>query len=281
MQNVIALIFDFDDTLAPDSTSGFLDNLGVNPDEFWKESVVLQEQGWDPVPAYLYKLIELSKSKRTGGLITRDQFQDWGSRIKFFSGVTSIFKRLKDFAAKVNPQVRLEFYLVSSGVRDVIASSKIAAQFTDIWACDFHYGRKGELLFPKNVISFTDKTRYIFQISKGLIGPEYRSKPFEVNRSVLAAELRVPFRHMIFTGDGYTDIPCFSLVRKEGGVSFGVYDPSNSDKWSRAWGYIEDHRVTNLAPADYGKNSGLTHNLMMAISKIAAEIRLGSSSYQG
>ena len=29
---------------------------------------------------------------------------------------------------------------------------------------------------------------------------------------------------MIFVGDGYTDIPCFSLIRKNDGVAIGVYD---------------------------------------------------------
>ena len=39
MSDVIALIFDFDDTLAPDSTSGFLDSLGVDTQQFWTKRV--------------------------------------------------------------------------------------------------------------------------------------------------------------------------------------------------------------------------------------------------
>jgi hypothetical protein len=35
MSDVIALIFDFDDTLAPDSTSGFLESVGVDTQQFW------------------------------------------------------------------------------------------------------------------------------------------------------------------------------------------------------------------------------------------------------
>lgn len=55
MSDVIALIFDFDDTLASDSTSGFLDSIGVDTASFWKDQVdpLLSNQDWDPVPAYL------------------------------------------------------------------------------------------------------------------------------------------------------------------------------------------------------------------------------------
>src|SRR3546814_3701986 len=47
-------------------------------------------------------------------------------------------------------------------------------------------------------------------------------------------KLRIPFEQMIFVGDGYTDIPCFSLIRRSGGVAFGVWDPRHRDKRSRA-----------------------------------------------
>ena len=60
-QNTIAVIFDFDDTLAPDSTSGFLDNLGLDVPSFWQNRVQpLIDEGWDPIPAYLYMMLKVS-----------------------------------------------------------------------------------------------------------------------------------------------------------------------------------------------------------------------------
>jgi hypothetical protein len=38
---VVAVIFDFDDTLAPDSTSQLLESLGVDVPKFWRDEV-----GW-------------------------------------------------------------------------------------------------------------------------------------------------------------------------------------------------------------------------------------------
>jgi hypothetical protein len=62
MSKIIALVLDFDDTLAPDSTSGFLRTLGVDVEHFWGEHVQqLLNEDWDPIPAYLWRMIELSQ----------------------------------------------------------------------------------------------------------------------------------------------------------------------------------------------------------------------------
>ena len=39
MEEVIALIFDFDDTLIPDSTSSLLEEYSLDPEKFWNEEV--------------------------------------------------------------------------------------------------------------------------------------------------------------------------------------------------------------------------------------------------
>jgi hypothetical protein len=63
---VVAVVFDFDDTLAPDSTSQLLAALGVaDVPAFWRDEVEpLVRSGWDPVPAYLYRVIEWSEAGR-------------------------------------------------------------------------------------------------------------------------------------------------------------------------------------------------------------------------
>ncbi|MGH8659134.1 MAG: HAD family hydrolase [Gammaproteobacteria bacterium] len=282
MQDSIAVIFDFDDTLAPDSTSSFLHSLGVDVKWFWGDGVhALIEQGWDPVPAYLYRMLELSNGCGDASPITQEKLARWGKRIQLYNGATRIFEHLIKHAQTVNPNASVEFYLISSGIREILAATRIAKHFTDIWACDFDYGDGGQVRFPRNIVSFTDKTRYIFHIAKGIVGEEARRKPFEVNRKVAPDKLRVPMNQMIFVGDGYTDIPCFSLIRKNDGIAIGVYDGEDRARWGRAWGFIEDGRVSNLVPANYGKNSALTNSLLMAVESIARRIALRRKTYQG
>jgi len=281
MSDVIALIFDFDDTLAPDSTSGFLEQAGIDTARFWKEQVdPLLTQDWDPVPAYLYRMIELS---RRGGddTITRQRLQQWGATLPLHDGVTSLFSRLRQAVRQVQPQVQIEYYLISSGIGDVVRATPIAHEFTEIWASEFVYGERDEIVFPRRIVSFTDKTRYLFHIQKGIIGPDYRGKPFEVNRKVPEDRLRIPFDQMIFVGDGYTDIPCFSLIRRAGGFAFGVWDPRHRDKRSRAWGFIEDGRVSNLNQARYGEDTELYQWLEEAVTSLAGRIALKSRVYRG
>jgi len=50
---VLAVVFDFDETLVPDSTSRLLQARGVDPAEFWTVHVRRRlEQGFDPTLAY-------------------------------------------------------------------------------------------------------------------------------------------------------------------------------------------------------------------------------------
>lgn len=282
MSDVIALVFDFDDTLAPDSTSGFLAEVGVDPGDFWTHEVgpLLNEHDWDPVPAYLYKMIELSKTG-THGAITKERLQQWGERLPLHKGVSTLFDRLRQAVRREHPQVSLEFYLISSGIGDVLRHTSIADQFTDIWASEFVYGPDDGIAFPRRVVSFTDKTRYLFHIQKGIVGPAFRSKPFEVNKKVDSEKLRVPFEQMIFVGDGYTDIPCFSLIRSAGGVAFGVWDRRHRHTRSRAWGFIQEGRVSNLNQARYDEEAELYQWLEEAVESLAGRISLRSRIYGG
>ncbi len=281
MSNTIAIVFDFDDTLAFDSTTSFLKSLGLDTTHFWKSEVQkLIEDDWDPVPAYLYSMIRLSKSGQIPP-ITEEAMAAWGRSLSYYAGVETIFDRLTSHAKKVGPSLKLEFYLISSGIGAILRHTSIATRFEDIWACDFSYDARGSIDYPKRIVSFTDKTRYIFHISKGLYGERFRGRPFDVNRKVEPSALRVPVNQMIFVGDGYTDIPCFSLVRKGGGIAIGVYDGQNTEKWDHAWRFIEQERVSNLVPADYSEKSALSNSLTMAVESIARRIELNRLVYQG
>lgn len=282
MHETIAVVFDFDDTLAPDSTSGYLGQAGIaDLSSFWKKEVAtLTDDDWDPVPAYLYKMIEASQTERVPK-ITKESLVEWGRHLPLHEGVPKLFARLRKVAKDANPRANVEFYLISSGIGDILRSTPIANEFTDIWASEFAYGADGGISFPKKIVSFTDKTRYLFHIQKGLIGPQARGKPFDVNKKLKPEQIRIPINHMIFVGDGYTDIPCFSLVKKDGGVSIAVFDKTHGEKWGSAYQFVHDGRVSNLLSANYSEQSDLSIFLGMAVKKLATDIAVSSGTYQG
>ena len=68
--SILAVVFDFDDTLLPDSTSALLRAYGIDADEFWSKRVKkLVENGYDPPLAYLNLLLrEVGPNGRLGNV---------------------------------------------------------------------------------------------------------------------------------------------------------------------------------------------------------------------
>jgi len=264
----LAIIFDFDDTLADDSTSSFLESLGLDVQKFWVDHKSRLRQGWDPIPAYLDMMLEYSRAARKEDRITKEKLIEWGKQLKCHPGLGQFFERVKKNIQESDSKAEVKFFIISSGIGDVISHFRYQNKFSDIWASDFSYNREGEICGVKNVVSFTDKTRFVFQIQKGIIGKKFRNKPFEVNKKVSSEKLHVPLNNMIFVGDGYTDIPCFSLIEKAKGIAIGVYDREAKDRWGKSWGLLSERRVAHLVAADFRKQSGLDDAIQFAVRSI-------------
>ena len=72
----------------------------------------------------------------------------------------------------------------------------------------------------KRCVTFTEKTRFLFEINKGISPSAAAAQPHLVNQLIREEDRPIPFANMIYVGDGLTDIPCFSLIEKGGGVAF-------------------------------------------------------------
>ena len=265
----IGIIFDFDGTLAPDSTTGFLASIGVEPGAFWDLcNGLIAEKGHDPIPVYLQEMVNLA---RAGKPVTRAGLESFGRSLEVYDGVPTLFDRLTNYVRERSPNVAVEYYMISSGIETLLKATPIADRFTGIWGSDFVFDGEGNAAGIKNVVSFTEKTRYLYQISKGLIGDDARRQPFRVNNKMSEKDVfYIPFNRMIYVGDGLTDVPCFTLVRRYGGVAIGVYDENRPKKWKDAWQLVEDQRVSTLVSATFGPNSEMERHLTMAIEKFLA-----------
>jgi phosphoserine phosphatase len=192
----VAIIFDFDETLVEESTSAFVKNLGINVDEFWAKTVQkLIDEDWDPIPAYMFRILEYSFQKNTK-IITKKSFIEFSKKLVYKPGVKELLPKLREKIYEMDSNVSIDFFIISSGIGEIIKNSEIAEEFTDIWASDFSYDKFGEIVFPKKVLSFTDKTRYIFQISKGLTGEKYRGKPYVVNEKMDETKYSIPIENI-------------------------------------------------------------------------------------
>ena len=270
----IAVAFDFDDTLAPDSMGSLLETYGVDKEAYWAEHVHPRvEDGWDPIPAAFYALIEFSRGQKDPSRrLTRDRLVRHGRELKFFPGVKSCLNKLQRIAGRMD--IELEFHVISSGIGDVIRGTELAPTFRNIWASDFHYDRTGEISYIRKVISHTEKTRYLQNIARGIGDTHGFDEPLDLNPAVAAEGVRVPLRQIVYVGDGHTDVPCFAMINREKGFTFGIYRTETAQKWGEETNLERGRRLSNLVPADFRAGSELVDSLALAVESIGKSIQL-------
>ena len=266
----IALIYDFDGTLAPGNMQeyDFIPAVGKSNREFWSEANDLAEdQDADPILTYMARMIQEAQSK--GMSLRREAFQASGRNITYYEGVKTWFARMNAYAEERG--FKLLHYVNSSGLKEIIEGTSIAHEFKHIYACSFLYNVDGIAYWPAVAINYTNKTQFIFKINKG-VESVYDTK--KVNEYMEENRRPVPFKRMIYVGDGTTDIPCMRLVKNFGGHSIAVYNPEDKGKRKEMNTLIRDNRVNFVCSADYSDGSEIDTVVKTIIDKIAADLRL-------
>lgn len=270
---ILAICYDFDKTLSPDDmqAQGYIQSLGQDTDAFWKESNALAaENDMDQNLAYMYLMVTKSKGKF---YVTKDKLKEYGSKVELFEGVESWFDRITDYGREKG--VKVEHYIISSGLKEMIEGTAIADKFEKIYASCFYYGESGDALWPAQAINYTNKTQFLFRIEKGILDINDQ----KVNDYVNPSEIRVPFRNMVYIGDSATDVPCMKLVNSYGGHSIGVYNPNTQDK-SKVYNMMAQNRIKYFEEATYTKGSELEKLLKGIIDKTAATEVLEEKYYE-
>ena len=257
---VIAIMYDFDKTLAITDMQNFsfIPSLGYTPEEFWKETTKFCEKmDIDRVLGYMYMMLSLAKKQ--GIKITRKYLNEQGKSIKYFRGVENWFERIKEYGREKG--LIIEHYLITSGNKEIVEGTSIFKEFKQVFGCEYIYDDETlEATWPKTMINYTQKTQYIFRISKGLIESNDDSK---INEKTLVR--RVPYENMIYLGDGLTDVPSMIVVKENNGTSIAVYKKGERDKVSRLF---EDGRVNYICKADFSENGELDKVVKLIIDGI-------------
>lgn len=271
----IAIAFDFDDTLVPDTYDELIKSLGFEVNQFRKERYeALKASGWDAIPARFFSLIEESHKRAEGdGKITRTYLEKFGQQLQPFDGVADMFDRLQATATSLIPDVVIEFYLITSGFVEIARNTSIANHFKAMWGCEFHYSETGEVEFLKRSISHPEKPRYLYYLSKGIDYQDEQDLLF-VYEDLEPEEWAIPLSQVIYVGDGTSDIPCFAMLNQEGGTAIGVYKEGTPQDWAKNYQPTQGQRVINLAPADYSENSELMKSLTLAVESVCKKIQL-------
>jgi phosphoserine phosphatase len=249
----MAIAYDFDGTLASGNIqeNRFIPAIKMNKAAFWREIKARAEKHEaDEVLSYMTFMLE--RAAAVDVPVGKRDFAEHGKTVKLFLGAAEWFGHVNAYAKKRH--VKLQHFIISSGIKEMIEATKIGKKFTKVFASSFAYDANGAAKWPALAINYTTKTQYLFRINKGSLRVHEHAL---INDFVPHEDRPMPFTNMIFIGDGETDIPCMRLVRDQGGHSVAVYQPGSTTKKARAEKLITDKRADFIAPADYSKANAL------------------------
>lgn len=265
MQNVIAIIWDFDKTLISGyMQSPIFEDYHVDEKQFWAEvnsmPNEMKEKGVrvNPDTAYLIHFTRKAKDGTFKGL-NNAKLREYGAKQNFYAGIPEFLQKskeiLKDDSECKEYNIRVEHYIVSTGFAEVIKGTSLKDLVEDIWGCELIEGKGieeepviSEICYT---IDNTTKTKAIFEINKGV----NKNEKINVNSKMNDTQRRVAFENMIYIADGPSDVPAFSLVKKYGGSTFAIYPKGDIRAFKQVEQLREEDRIDMFAEADYTEGS--------------------------
>ncbi|MBR5945916.1 haloacid dehalogenase-like hydrolase [bacterium] len=263
---IVALIYDFDKTLCTKDMQeyAFIPSLGMDSVTFWKEvNDFASKNQMDPILAYMFMMTKMARGKV---LLTKNVLKEQGKTVELLPGIPEWFSKIREFGETEG--VRIEHYIVSSGLTQIILGTGLAEEFSGIYASEFLYDENGVPIWPALALNYTSKTQFIFRINKGI---RDITEAKALNSFTPQSERRIPYRNMIYIGDGLTDVPCMKLVKLNGGRSIGVYQGDND---SQVCDLIRHDRVNYITRADYRFDQELASIVKKLIVSIKKEEEL-------
>ncbi len=256
----IAMMYDFDKTLCTKDMQeySFIPSVKMDSKSFWGDVTQLAETDkMDRILAYMYYMLRKANAAQVP--IKKENFVEAGQHIELYEGVFDYFDRINAYADSLN--LELEHYIISSGLKEIIEGSVLKDKFKKIYACEFHYDENGVADWPALVVNYTNKTQFLFRINKGILNV-YDDE--QLNEFVPDIERPIPFRNMIYIGDGLTDVPCMKLVKENGGQSIAVYTQKE-----KVIDLLDNRRVDFICKADYREGKELNETIALILQKMA------------
>jgi phosphoserine phosphatase len=269
-RNTLALIYDFDGTLTPQPMQEYtvLPQLGIAPQDFWAEvNAEAKRTGGDGILTYMRLLVEKIEANKAH--LSRDALRKLARDVQYFPGVETWFERVNRYVASASGgTVQARHYIISAGLSEILEGISIKHHFERIYASQYHFNHHEVACFPTIVINDTSKTQYLFRINKG------REQQGEsINEYMPEAERPVPFGHMLYLGDGLTDVPCMTVTKNYGGFAIAVHNPGNDNSLTVCRDLVAGQRIDFFAEADYRSGKTLEKRVRTILDLIIARIR--------
>ncbi|MGR8921236.1 MAG: HAD family hydrolase [Gammaproteobacteria bacterium] len=276
-RSTLAIVYDFDGTLTPQPMQEYtvLPELGISAAEFWAEvNEEVKRTGGDAILTYMRLLVEQIEANKAH--LSREALRQLAAGIQYYPGVEGWFDRINAYVDQAsNGRVQVRHYIVSAGLMEILEGISIKSHFSRIYASQYYFDHHEAARFPTVVINDTAKTQYLFRINKG------REEQLEtINEYMPEPERPVPFQHMLYIGDGLTDVPCMTVVKNYGGFAVAVHKPRSPDAVAVCRELVEAERIDFYAPADYRAGRTLEQRVTRILDLIVARISFESERHE-
>ncbi|MDD5281470.1 MAG: HAD family hydrolase [Candidatus Omnitrophica bacterium] len=267
--NIVAIIYDFDGTLTekPMQEYTVLPKIGIPAKKFWDTvNEETKKTKGEQIVTYMRLMLKYADNKDIA--IKPADFRKLAKNIKYYPGVEKFFERINKFVDSLsNGKVELRHYIISAGLKEILNGIPFKNKFHNIFASEYHYDKYYHADFPKIIVNDTLKTQFIFRINKG------REKMHEsINTHMSHLDRAIPFRNMLYIGDGESDVPCMTVIKKEGGYAIAVCKKGSSKGINKAKDLLKAERVDFITRADYSKNSELEKIVKIILRNIVEGI---------
>ena len=269
----LAVVFDFDDTLAHPTVPFVLERLGVKDPVKWERDhcAPLQKAGWDQILSQGPLLLDAAKEH--GKTVTKAFLEQCGRELPIFDGVGDTLPALREIGKQASEGATVELYVVSSGFVEIMGNSQVAKCFDQLLGSGLDFDDEGRLRGVKRAIIHSEKARYLLALAKGL-DLNGADEPEDVFKDKPSEEWHLPLDQMIYVGDGLSDIDAFRLMHENGGIAIGVQNPHDKKQWAAAEHMFEQARVDNLAVADFREGTELHRSLVLAVECVGKRVAL-------
>lgn len=276
VEKPVAVVFDWDKTLSPTyQQRPLFKEYGVDEKKFWTLTHTRTRAHQHYIQnrcfvehEYLNAILDYTRRGTFKGL-NNAKLEELGTKLETYPGVPEMLYELKDRG--------VEIYIVSGGIRSMLKGIPfVKDNVTEIYAADFADYELDDngIQIPKDTIQSivisvipTDKSRILNEISKGC-----KQGNFDSNASLPQEQRRIPFKHMIYVGDGVSDIHAFETVRRDGGHAVAVYNPQEP-QFDQAEMLRANHWVDLIATADYREGTTAYDWILMKTLRLQESIR--------
>lgn len=268
----IALVFDFDETLAPNTTDALLSHLGLDPEQVRSEQVQpLVDDGWESRLAEAHVLTTISSGEH--GPITGQTFTGVAEKLELYPGVIDMFDRVGDAARQVVDDVEVEFHLLTAGFVHIPRATAIADRFTSIIGGHWAFDDEGRIMAPKSTVGHYAKVRHLMAIAKG-VDSIAADQDRDIDAYRPERDWHVPFEQMVFVGDGDSDLPGFDFMQSHAGLGIAVRQAASDADWESRADMRDGRQVMALHKSDFSHGSRLLETLCLCARLAATRIRL-------